>query len=221
MKEHGREGRVAPLMIAATHVAWTIGGALGAPALAQSSEAGAPTYAIGDEWRFSFGPAKVVAIDGSQSVMEFPANKRCPGCRYFFDGQRTLSKVVDKDGNQVNDLLVGLKVLDFPLSVGKEWHQTTNFFNEQTNRSLPMTHSFRVLAQEEVKTKAGTLKAFKISHSRDLQTSVGNLQGRRDWGTAVYWYSPEARAIVKREVMSTGAVRAFGSDYELESYSLK
>jgi len=37
----------------------------------------------------------------------------------------------------------------------------------------------------------------------------------------MYWYSPEAKAIVKRQVISTGAVRVFGTDYELESYSLK
>jgi len=116
--------------------------------------ADAPTYAVGDEWRFSFGPAKVLAIEGSQSVMEFPASQRCPGCRYFFDGQRTLSKVVGKDGNEVNDPLVGLKFLDFPLSVGAEWRQTTSFLNEQTNKRIPLTHTFRVLAHEEVKTKA-------------------------------------------------------------------
>ena len=221
MKEQRRGGRIAPLIVAATLVAGTIGGSLGAPALAQAPMADAPTYAVGDEWRFSFGPAKVLAIEGSQSVMEFPASQRCPGCRYFFDGQRTLSKVVGKDGNEVNDPLVGLKFLDFPLSVGKEWRQTTSFLNEQTNQRIPLTHTFRVLAHEEVKTKAGTLKAFKMSHSRDWQTSASNLQARRDWGTAMYWYSPEAKAIVKREVISTGAARVFGTDYELESYSLK
>jgi hypothetical protein len=188
--------------------------------LAQAPTAPAPTYAVGDGWEMTFGPFKVVAIEEGLTVREFPANKDCPNCRYFSDSQNVLVKVLKADGSEAKHPQIGFPSLSFPLSVGKEWTYDATFFNEAANVSIPLRHTFRVLGYETVETKAGPLKAFKISHARTRE----NLKfsgGRPDWGTAVYWYSPEAKAIVKRQVVSTGAARSFGNDYELVSFSLK
>lgn len=192
------------------------------PGFAQAPGAEAPAYTVGDHWRFSYGPVKIVAIEGDLVVREVPANKQCKDCRYYSDGQSVLVKVTNADGSEAKHPLIGFRALDFPLSVGKEWTYSATFFNEAANVMVPLKHTFRVLAFEDVQTKAGPLKAFKIFHSRELQHPRSSRQQQQpSWGTALYWYSPEAKAIVKRKIVSTGAVRNFGNEYELESFSLK
>jgi hypothetical protein len=171
---------------------------------------------VGDEWRFTTGLRRVIAVEENQVVQEIPTNRSCSDCRYYYDGSGTLTKVVDKNGAPVNNSGIGIRYLDFPISVGKEWSQTTNWFNERSNRNFPLKHVFRVEGYEEVTTKAGTFKSFKILHSRERQSSFNNLQGR-DGGRAILWYSPDVRTFVKRQALSAG----FGNDFELESHSLK
>jgi hypothetical protein len=207
--------RVAAVALIAGVCAW-----LSTPTLAQAPTAEAPTYTVGDAWQMTYGPFKVVAVDGGLTVREFPENKQCPNCRYHSDAQSVLVKVVTADGTETKHALIGFPFLNFPLSVGKEWTYDATFFNEAANVTIPLRHTFRVLGYETVETKAGPLKAFKISHARTRQNL--KFSGERpDWGTAMYWYSPEAKAIVKRQVVSTGATRGFGNDYELVSFSLK
>src|SRR5438874_2299740 len=107
----------------------------GTAAFAQPAAVPAPTYSVGDQWRFTTGPVKVVAIDGDLVVREFPASKQCSDCRYYSDLQSVLVKVTTSDGAEIKHPLIGARPLDFPLSVGKEWAYSTQFFNEQSNRS--------------------------------------------------------------------------------------
>ncbi|HEV8471730.1 MAG TPA: hypothetical protein VGR82_03045 [Methylomirabilota bacterium] len=144
---------------------------------------------MGDAWQMTYGPFKVVAVDGGLTVREFPENKQCPNCRYYSDAQSVLVKVVTADRDQASAY-------------------SATFFNEASNVTVPLRHTVRVLGYETVQTKAGPLKAFKLTHAREVQHVRSSLS-RPDWGTAV------------RQVLSTGAVRNFGNDYELESYSLK
>jgi hypothetical protein len=190
------------------------------PTLAQAPTAEAPAYAVGDEWNRTDGPYKVVAIQDGLTVREFPSNKDCPNCRFYSDANSVLVKVLKADGTESKHPLIGFPFLNFPLLVGKEWTYEATFFNEASNVMIPLRHTFRVLGYETVETKAGPLKAFKISHTR-TRLNLKFSGERPDWGTATYWYSPEAKAVVKRQVVTTGAVRNFGNDYELVSFSLK
>ena len=207
--------RIAKLILAGAMVLGA-----GTAVSAQPTAVEAPTYTVGDQWRFTTGPVKVVAIDGDLVVRQFPSSKQCSECRHYSDRNSVLVKVTKADGTEVKHPLIGFRPLDFPLSVGKEWDHTWEAFNEKSNRLIPLKLSYRVLAYEDVHTKAGTLKAFKISVKRELQKTHWSAS-RPDWGEAVYWYSPQAKTIVKRQVVSTGAVREFGSDWELESFSVK
>src|SRR5262245_14535640 len=75
----------------------------------------APTFKVGDTWRWTDGGSRrVVAIDGAYSVTSY-SNRDCRNCRAYRDGNLTIVKVVDQEGNiVVNDSQVGYKMLDFP-----------------------------------------------------------------------------------------------------------
>jgi hypothetical protein len=72
-------------------------------------------------------------------------------------------------------------------------------------------NDYRIVAFEEVKTKAGTFKAYRINMRQD---NAGPYRG--SWQLDLWW-SPEVRGFVKRRVYASGWV----SDYELEAFSLK
>jgi len=80
--------------------------------------------------------------------------------------------------------------LDFPLYTGKQWRYSYKL-------RLTNTVNVQVVGQERVATEAGIFNAVKIERTR--QHSTTNPR----WGTGtfttdgVYFYSPEARSIVK------------------------
>jgi hypothetical protein len=76
---------------------------------------------------------------------------------------------------------------------------------------MPYDNSYEVEAYEDVKTKAGTFKAFRISY-------IQENKGSYSWtGRSTFWYSSEVKATIKR----VAHTKNFGTDWELESYSLK
>jgi len=194
-------------------------GAISTPVLPQAPVADAPTLNIGDQWRWTNGGSRrVTAVEGNLIVTPF-SNQRCTQCRAYRDKNLTIVKVLDKEGNVVNDPEVGYKMLDFPLKVGKQWNSDHTLVNNTTGVSEQYKNGFSVEVYERVKTKAGTFTAFRITHvqQRAAHSSHGPDAGR-SWRETL-WYSPEVGAVVKREV-NTARVN-WGPDWELESYSLK
>jgi len=81
--------------------------------------------------------------------------------------------------------------LDFPLSVGKQWRYSYKF------RTVTMIVNVQVVGQERVGTEAGVFNALKIGRTRQY-SMVNPLWGTGTFTTdGVYFYSPEARSIVK------------------------
>jgi hypothetical protein len=179
----------------------------------QAPSAPAPVYKVGDEWRYTNGRVlRVVAIENDMVVTTETPNVRCPDCRYFRDVQFTTRSILDKDGNsrQMNE--TGLQTRVFPMEVGKSWVSNVTSFSPNSNRWFPYTNTFKVEGYKEVKTKAGTFKAFEISWRQENKGP-----GSSWWGNSAFWYSPEVRGVVKRETYATG----WGENWELESYALK
>jgi len=69
-----------------------------------------------------------------------------------------------------------------------------------------------VSAFEDVKTKAGTFKAFKIDQSWKIKTHFSNPP---NWSDTI-WYSPEVKNSIKFEGGGRNA-----QNWELVSYSVK
>ena len=178
----------------------------------------APVLSVGDQWRWSHGGSRrIVAVEGNLFTSPF-SNERCNQCTAYRDRNLTIVKLVDKDGKVVNDPEVGYKQLDFPLKIGKKWESDQVLVNNATRVSEPYKNEFAVEGYEEIKTKAGTFKAFRIVHIQQRAHSSFDGNAGRSWWRQTLWYSPEAAAFVKREVNSKVN---WGPDWELESYSLK
>jgi hypothetical protein len=187
-----------------------------ASALAADSPpvAHSPDWKVGDEWRYAGRDkwvVRVVAREGETVITECVPCRGCPGCRDVRDTNWSVLRVLDKDGQPIpNCEVCGARALDFPLTVGKQWRSEFSGWSSGGGRS-DYVNDYRVVAFEDVKTKAGTFKAYRINVR---QENTGPYRG--SWQLDLWW-SPDVRAFVKRRVYASGWV----SDYDLESYSLK
>jgi hypothetical protein len=183
----------------------------------------APTYKVGDEWRFTgAGYTSRVWIaevtgDTIVSLRERPARfETCQGCRYVRDSNLTVLRVIGPDGQAQSDAGSGLRTLDFPLRVGKTWDHNLDMASSG-GPTYSYTNHFTVEAFELVTVPAGTFKAFRIRQDQE------NLTSRRRF-TGLTWWSPDVRWFVKTQALrETGLGYGGGGslDVELMSYSLK
>jgi hypothetical protein len=124
---------------------------------------------------------------------------------------------IGSGGQKIMPTGVLKKSSDFPLFVGKKW---TDSFTVESRRAmtqeLTIMCDFKVEDIVEVKTPAGTFKAYVI-HQKQGTPAYG---GRYGW--ARHWYSPEVKATVKREYEKSDYwVESRMNDAELISYELK
>jgi len=188
--------------------------ALVSVAYAQSAEA--PALSEGDTWLIKEdGPTprevKVIKADPQGYVIS-GAYAGCPTCLVQMDRNLIWLALLDSDGKPKPPTTVEFvpigpewKFLDFPLQVKKKWNISAKAFL----RGSPVLYSIdcTVEAYEDVKTPAGTFKAFKV---------------RRDWslGRAVWtdysWFAPDVKWGVKFTTM-----RPTGKNQELTSYTVK
>jgi hypothetical protein len=188
---------------------------------AESVMVEAPTYKVGDEWRFTGvgyqSRIHIVEVTDDTVVNEREVSIRlgCPSCRVVRDRNLTVLRFVEANGQaRAGDQL---RFLDFPLRVGKSWEQTLTMNTAGGESSSTYRNRFTVEAYELVKVPAGTFKAFRIRHDQE------NLSSERRW-TAVSWWSPDVRWTIKVGAYrspSLDAGESVGRELELESYSLK
>lgn len=189
--------------------------------VADAQPVGAPENSAGDEWTYTNGErtwtTRVVKVEGDTVVMT-GALAACMKCLIHYDRNRTLKKIENADGTQPDITSMGFvpvgegwKFFDFPLAPKKEWRISTQAFFR--GRPMPYTVDCTVQAYEDVKTKAGAFKAFKIWRQWSVRGSEGSGDAR--WHDTV-WFSPETKSTIKY-TSSLSNVR----EYELVSYSLK
>jgi hypothetical protein len=185
---------------------------------AHAQTADPPVYAVGDEWKLSTGfVRKVVKVEGDVTV--FRGYPNCPTCLAHYDKNLVLLKIDQENGQPADTGNLGFvplgpefKYWDFPLTVGKKWNFSGLglFRNSRTNISYVNT----LEAYEDVTTKAGTFKAFKLR--RDVAIQMMDSRGGRPSWTETSWFAPAAKSTVKFTTTS-----ANGTDWELASYSVK
>ena len=183
---------------------------------AQSTEP--PVFTAGDEWIISTGfGRKVVKVEGDVTV--FQGYPNCPTCLASYDKNLTLLKIEKEPGQPADTSTLGFvplgpewKFYDFPLAVGKKWHFSAPglFRNYRVNYS----YSSSVEGYEDVTTKAGTFKAFKLLRDVTIQNK-NSVVGRPSW-TETVWYAPATKSAVKFTTTS-----ATGREWELASYTVK
>jgi hypothetical protein len=143
---------------------------------------------------------------------------------YLLDRDWVIRGGVNKKGDAVASLttwqrigafaLLGKKVLDFPLQVGKAWNVTyVNINSYGYIRTFNL--ELKVVGCEAVEVPAGKFSALRIEGLRS------NEYGH---GVQYYWYSPEAKNIVKSEYGDYSPANWFKTrpvGYELIKLELK
>jgi hypothetical protein len=188
------------------------------PVRAQISEP--PIFSVGDEWTYSGGfVRKVVKVDENGVVISGYGN--CPTCLVYSNKNFSLIKVTRADGTPP-DPAVGFvpvgsewKLYEFPLEVGRKWtFSAAGLFWNNVNH---YNFACKVEAYEDVTTRAGTFKAFRIT--RDVTITANRPMESRSktfsW-TTTEWFSPAAKAAVKWT-----STKPEHSDWELTAYTLK
>jgi len=185
----------------------------------------APTYSVGDTWTLKEGSSsreiKVLKVGDGGTVEMVGFLSQCPTCIVQLDRRLTIMGVLDGGGKPADPTQIGFvpmgsswQLFNFPLEPKKRWDFTASAFSR--GRSENYEVSSRVEGLEDVKTPAGTFKAYRIV--RDIVLKGGQAQARVQdlkWQTTT-WFAPD----VKYSVKSTSTNRN-AQDTELLSYSLK
>jgi len=190
------------------------------PLPASGQPYGPPKYCVGDTWTFTGGRVqRVVSVDADSVVMTgYPMlGWSCPGCLFDLGKDLTLRAIRQPDGDSPDvtrpflPVGEGWRLWDFPLTVGKSWRLSARAFIANFPRVY--TVDFVVQGYEDVRTQAGTFKAFKIFRKWHWeQTQLGSA----DWGD-VMWFAPSVKTMVKlKQATATNA-----NPWELTSYDLK
>lgn len=173
----------------------------------------APVYKDGGWWEFKAREYDYIgitsgALNGTYKVL-ISGNKVKTDENAVGRGAKILATTV-ADGTLEKEIWLGGKFLEFPLLVGKGWsfHYLTTFVGGR--RTIWVDVQAKVTAIEIMTTPTGTFRTFKIER---YDQPPG---GFTFWKTT-YFYSPEAKAIVKFFYdSSAGTTTGSGGKTEIE-----
>jgi hypothetical protein len=160
----------------------------------------APRWEVGDTWKVQneLGEElieRVVAVEGGLFWVwtTHPDGRRMVK---GFDADLVLRKVVRDGGRVTLDrpgetewVLIGTKVLDFPLHVGKSWS-----FRYDWNQ-MTFWRTYRVVACEEITVVAGRFWTLKLEVAS--QQIRGRQMGGLWQGLHHEWYAPAAKRVIR------------------------
>jgi hypothetical protein len=189
-----------------------------APIVFAQDKCEAPVWKTGDQWTFKRADGTTFTnqvVDVTKDLFILKTGNDPD--RYGYDKETgNLKFVIKEDGRQMkatNDLR---KLFNFPISVGKKWTETNSRLaaSLEQQRETTFLIDFNVEGIEDLTTAAGTFKTYKIRHKLTM------MRGRNPSGWLLFWYSPDAKWWVKREVEKSNFWRNL-LNAELVSYELK
>lgn len=169
-----------------------------------------PTWEPNDAWTYAGrragGPYTITRKVLREGLFEgYPAYEVEAGDAHYWFTKR-LGYLARLNGDKVVRRAIPPEDFQWPLQVGKQWSSTFTWTDGgEPERRTITTGIWAVEGYEDVKTPAGTFKAFKISR-REVQSGA--------WQE--FWYSPVVKSWVK--------IRAGGGpdgdfEEELSAYS--
>ena len=189
---------------------------------AHAQSAGFPKCVVGDEWKYSNGETfKAVKADAEMVVLQVAGRAGCPDCLYHYNNTGDLLKIERADGTPpawISGTLPvgkGFKSYAYPIEVKKEWRFSWTGLTQRG--TVNFTVDCRVEAYEDVTTKAGTFKAFRVSRQWSAQDPSQFQMGRAFTWNDTIWFAPDAKGTVKYKSNNPRAAE----DWELTSFSLK
>jgi len=156
------------------------------PGVSQGPRAERPTYALGEKWIRSDGEYELIRIEKDHYIFSAGAGRE-------IELTKDLAIAKVRRGKDVMAFDPPPK-LTWPLEVGKSGIDQVTWYRSW-NPAEPATAAFswKVEAYEDVQTRAGTFKAFRIVQTLRMRTQRG-VNWERHF---VIWYAPEVRQFVK------------------------
>jgi len=188
----------------------------------------APVWNMGDKWVFTQGNIEVIGADKKSYALNF-SKDTCIienlGFETIIFEKSTMNRIyILKEDKREKYVIALSKILDFPLSIGKQWKTGYSLTGPGVGRPIAYDFSeiYEVSGWEDIAVQAGKFKALRLEYKRLLTGSSAI------WGVMAaeiknqYWYSPEVKYFVKcqydRDWMK-GNKEIF--NWELVSYELK
>ena len=164
------------------------------PALAQTADR--PAVKVGDEWQF----VEYFGVPPSKPTQSWVVTSITPAGIVGTENGKPLLlttdlNIVESPRYKHSDF----RMLNFPLAVGKKWSCSTNAYNFIQQAPFTIEYNVTVIAHERVRVPAGEFDAFKLQANGRVGVNAPPGPGAME-ETRMYWYAPEARAIVKEEV---------------------
>jgi len=175
------------------------------PSLAFAQEkVEAPAWNVGDKWVFTGnGNIEVVKADQSGFILKFSEGKcifESQGCNTILFDKSTLNRMNVVDGDKSKKYGEGLsKILDFPLSEGKQWKTGYSSAEHGPFHRVFYDYSetYRILGWEDLTVQAGKFKALGLEYRRKIIGSPGQWSSVGEEIINKYWYSPDVKYFVK------------------------
>jgi hypothetical protein len=177
----------------------------------------APVWNIGDKWN----------LTGDVTITVVSADESSYAVKYFTSGgesvliceKPSLNRIYSMDKNRrIKYEGRNRRLFNFPLDIGKSWQDKyvvkPAALAEQEKTYL---ETFTVLGWEDVEVQAGKIKALKIEYKQEI---IEQPTGRPKEGKLWYWYSPDAKYMVKCQYEKSDYWFAL-YDWELTSFQLK
>jgi hypothetical protein len=185
----------------------------------------APVWIVGDKWTFTGnGSIEVVKADQSGFILNFSEGK----CVFESQGGNTIllekstrNRINVVAGDKRKKYTMGLsKILDFPLSSGKQWQYAYSARVRGAMQEVWADYSenYRVLGWEDTEVQAGKFKALRLEYTRGGTGPMTKIEDIKH----LYWYSPDAKYFVKCQYDKDwikGQKEIF--NWELTSFQLK
>jgi hypothetical protein len=185
----------------------------------------APVWNVGDKWSFTGeGSVEVIKADQSGYILKFSdrnSSFESQGFNTILFEKSTRSRINVVEGNKRKKYTMGLsKILDFPLSSGKQWKYAYSARVKGAMQEVWADYSenYRILGWEDTEVRAGKFKALRLEYTRGGTGPMTKIEDIKH----LYWYSPEVRYFVKCQYDKDwlmGQKEVF--NWELTSFELK
>jgi hypothetical protein len=181
----------------------------------------APVWKAGEKWTFRYdtGGDWSIEIIGEEKGLYVDATTRIKGrmpgtyTRYYDKNSLNCVSII-KDGKEnVYERDSLNKYFDFYLYVGKTWSYSYEMISP-SNQTFRVVSELSAVQYEEIEVPAGKFKTIKVKNKLFITggTSSGILN---------YWWSPDAKTVVRVEYEPSKIWNPEYSKFELISFYLK
>ena len=200
-----------------------------APAVCAQEKIEAPVWNVGDKWVFTQGNIEVIGADKKSCALNF-SKHTCIienlGFETIIFEKSTLNRIyILKEDKREKYVMALSKILDFPLSTGKQWKTVYSSMGPGAWRPVSYNFSeiYKVLGWEDIVVQAGKFKALRLEYKRVVTDTSRAWEAMGGEIIHQYWYSPEVKYFVKCQYdlkdWMKGNREIF--DWQLVSYELK